>query len=130
MKPQSFLVRVIKHQIQATIRLIKQGSKEYILQLLTLDKELEEAMSEQLKYSEAQIQAAFSEVKACLKRQWKPEMTDVINRLVGQGIDPLGTWNYKAQFPIILEMADNLRWRDATILVCLQTAEYLEKQKQ
>jgi len=48
MKPQSFLVRAIKHQILATVRLIKNGIKRYVLQLLSLETELEEAMKEQL----------------------------------------------------------------------------------
>jgi hypothetical protein len=125
MKAQSFQVRILKNQIAACLRLIALHVRSAILKLVDLENKLENAMSEQIQYSEAQIKEAFVKIRGCLKREWKPEMSSMINRLIGQKIKPNSPWNYRESFPIIQEMV-NMGWRDWKIQQCLLTAEYLE----
>ena len=77
------------------------------------------------RFSFEQIRNAFVEAGGCLSRYWKPEMYEVIPRLVGLKIRPSDPWDWMIQFEPI-KMMEELGWRDRHIGYCIQAARILE----
>jgi hypothetical protein len=78
MKRQSTLVLDLKQKIQATLKLIALRVKSLILQLLDLENQLEQAMSEQLDSTVKDLLAVFNERRDCLQESDSSQMPHLV----------------------------------------------------
>lgn len=127
-------IKVLKHQIQACLKLIAKKIKMYIDRLVCLETELERLENMEnteipdSPITEDEVKEAFTAIGGCLKRYWKSEMTTIIPRLIGKNI-PIGAWDWMVRFPEVWEMK-RLGWRDRHIKYCIEAADWLFRQRQ
>jgi hypothetical protein len=121
----TFQIHVIKNQIEACLRAIANGVKSFVDRLVVLESQLEKLEGKVTQYTEAQIKEAFEAVGGCLKRYWKPEMTEIIPNLVGKGIVE-SSWDWMIKFPEVQKM-EQLGWKDRVIGYAIDAANLLGK---